>query len=129
MLTLLFLRSDGITNTWMERFGAAPGSRYEVKTVQHISIAVMFWFSGLLGMCIESKRLRNFLSTTVAMNSHTPLQQIVPKPPTWDSSFNPFPALVIGITGAAMAAHHQTYQFQVSRSPSLPTLRLESSPR
>ncbi len=31
----------GITNTWMERFGASPGSAYTVKQVQHISIAVM----------------------------------------------------------------------------------------
>jgi hypothetical protein len=31
----------GITNTWMERFGAAPGDPYTVKQVQHISIAVM----------------------------------------------------------------------------------------
>ncbi|KAG8922791.1 hypothetical protein FRC02_011609 [Tulasnella sp. 418] len=28
-------------------------------------------------------------------------------------SFNPFAALAIGITGIAMAAHHQTYLFQV----------------
>lgn len=31
----------GITNTWMERFGSAPGEPYSVKQVQHISIAVM----------------------------------------------------------------------------------------
>lgn len=31
----------GITNTWLERLGAAPGSPYNVKQVQHISIAVM----------------------------------------------------------------------------------------
>jgi hypothetical protein len=31
----------GITNTWMERFGAAPGDPYTVKQVQHISIAIM----------------------------------------------------------------------------------------
>lgn len=31
----------GITNTWMERFGAHAGDPYTVKQVQHISIAVM----------------------------------------------------------------------------------------
>lgn len=31
----------GATNTWMERFGAAPGSPYTIKQIQHISIAVM----------------------------------------------------------------------------------------
>ena len=30
----------GITNTWMERFGAKPGDPYTTKQVQHISIAV-----------------------------------------------------------------------------------------
>jgi len=30
----------GITNTWMERFGAHPGDPYTTKQVQHISIAV-----------------------------------------------------------------------------------------
>lgn len=30
----------GITNTWMERWGAAPGDPYTTKQVQHISIAV-----------------------------------------------------------------------------------------
>lgn len=31
----------GLTNTWMERFGAKAGDPYSVKQVQHISIAVM----------------------------------------------------------------------------------------
>ena len=31
----------GATNTWMERFGAEPGSPYTAKQIQHISIAVM----------------------------------------------------------------------------------------
>ena len=30
----------GITNTWMERFGANPGDPYTTKQLQHISIAV-----------------------------------------------------------------------------------------
>jgi hypothetical protein len=30
----------GITNTWMERFGANPGDPYTTKQIQHISIAV-----------------------------------------------------------------------------------------
>ena len=30
----------GITNTWMERFGIAPGTPFSTKEVQHISIAV-----------------------------------------------------------------------------------------
>lgn len=30
----------GITNTWMERFGAHPGDPYTAKQIQHIGIAV-----------------------------------------------------------------------------------------
>jgi hypothetical protein len=30
----------GVTNTWMERFGAQPGDPYTTKQIQHISIAV-----------------------------------------------------------------------------------------
>ena len=34
----------GITNTWMERFGAKPGDPYSTRQVQHISIAVSLSF-------------------------------------------------------------------------------------
>ena len=30
----------GISNTWMERFGAHPGDPYSTKQIQHVSIAV-----------------------------------------------------------------------------------------
>lgn len=76
----------------------------------------MFWFAGLLGMAIESKRVRNWLasSTISALQPSKLSQKAVAEPPSYIASFNPFPALVIGITGAAMAAHMQTYLFQVS---------------
>ena len=35
----------GISNTWMERFGAKPGDPYTTRQVQHISIAVSLFFS------------------------------------------------------------------------------------
>ena len=106
----------------MERFGVAPGSPFTTKQIQHISIAVMFWFAGLVGMGIESKRLRSWLAAPAAAlvpgsttqqgsksgRSAEPLQ-----PASYRASFNPFPALVIGVTGLAMAAHAQVYLFQV----------------
>lgn len=105
----------GITNTWMERFGAKPGDAYTTKEIQHISIAVMFWFAGLVGMGLESRRLRRWLaavatSSLVASNRN---RDAVAEPASYGASFNPFPALVIGVTGAAMSAHFQTYLFQV----------------
>ncbi|KAI0347345.1 hypothetical protein BDW22DRAFT_1321572 [Trametopsis cervina] len=105
----------GATNTWMERFGAQPGDPYTAKQIQHISIAVMFWFAGLLGMGIESTRVRRWLasSAAAALPSAGRSQEAIAEPPSYAASFNPFPALCIGVTGAAMAAHTQTYLFQV----------------
>ncbi|KAH9994092.1 hypothetical protein BJV74DRAFT_770557 [Russula compacta] len=105
----------GITNTWMERFGAHPGDPYTTKEIQHISIAVMFWFAGMVGMGLESRRLRRWLAAVsiASMKASSRENNAVAEPASYSGSFNPFPALVIGVTGAAMSAHHQTYLFQV----------------
>ncbi len=84
----------------MERFGVAPGSPYSVKQVQHISIAVMFWFAGLIGMGMETTSLKTWLASTVvstAKKSGKARAKELAKPPTYAASFNPFPALVIGV--------------------------------
>ncbi|QRW05336.1 membrane protein [Ceratobasidium sp. AG-Ba] len=103
----------GATNTWMERFGAQPGDPYTTKQIQHISIAVMFWFAGLVGMALESSTFRRLLANTSVIGNPRARGQPIAEPPSYTGSFNPFPALVIGITGAAMSAHHQNYVFQV----------------
>jgi hypothetical protein len=73
----------------------------------------MFWFAGLVGMGIESKRIRGWLVNTSRAAIRSPhLSSQESEPPSYSASFNPFPALVIGVTGAAMAAHKQTYLFQ-----------------
>ncbi|BGP16383.1 hypothetical protein JCM10213_004926 [Rhodosporidiobolus nylandii] len=100
----------GCTNTWMERLGKTGA--WSVKDVQHTSIAIMFWAAGALGMLLESRTVRSWLSSPAAQSSGRSLDSISP-PASASFSFNPFPALVIGVTGAAMAAHAQTYQFQV----------------
>lgn len=76
----------------------------------------MFWFAGLVGMGIESKRIRRWLaapSLSALPPSSAHSQDPVPQPASYIASFNPFPALVIGVTGAAMSAHAQVYLFQV----------------
>jgi hypothetical protein len=124
----------------MERFGAAPGAPYSVKEVQHISIAVMFWFAGLIGMGMEAETLKKWLASAIvgtAKNGGRARAKELAKPPTYSASFNPFPALVIGVVsflmstsppkqqadrirpplyqlGVAMSAHHQDYVFQVT---------------
>jgi hypothetical protein len=72
----------------------------------------MFFFCGFLGMAIESRRVRRWLAAgTVAGQGVS--SGAITEPASYRSSFNPFPSLVIGITGAAMSAHHQEYVFQV----------------
>ena len=68
------------------------------------------------GMGIESKRIRDWLAsaTFASVASHRVEPDATAEPPSYGASFNPFPALVIGVTGAAMAAHAQTYLFQVN---------------
>lgn len=83
---------------------------------QHISIAVMFWFCGALGLLLELPVTKRFLSNTVLRLDGRRLSD-VPKPPSWTGSFNPFPALVIGVTGLAMSAHHQAYVLAVRSLP------------
>lgn len=102
----------GATNTWMERFGAAPGSPYSVKQVQHISIAVMFGGAGLIGMALEARWVRRLLSSTIFSKTSTG-EENVREPRSYGASMNPFPALVIGVLGIAMSAHMQDYQFQI----------------
>ena len=128
--TVIFLY--GATNTWMERFGAKYGDPFTTQQIQHISIAVriniflqafgflngllqvMFCFAGLVGMGIESRRMRKWLAHSVfpsSQSSNLP-QEVIEEPQSYRGSFNPFAALVIGVTGAAMSAHAQTYLFQ-----------------
>ncbi|WFD03666.1 hypothetical protein MOBT1_002359 [Malassezia obtusa] len=113
----------GASNTWLERLGAEAGDPYTVKQVQHISIAVMFWFVGLVGMGLESVSLRTLIARAVVQmhpaaaapgrEAGDDVVAAQTPPPSYAGSFNPFPALVIGVTGVAMAAHHQDYVYEV----------------
>ena len=73
----------------------------------------MFWFAGLVGMGLESRRVRRWLAASAKAALGSARFTSVAEPPSYRSSFNPFPALVIGVTGAAMSAHAQAYVFQV----------------
>jgi hypothetical protein len=74
----------------------------------------MFCFAGLVGMGIESRRIRKWLAHSVfspSKPSNLP-REAIEEPQSYRGSFNPFPALVIGVTGAAMSVHAQNYLFQ-----------------
>jgi hypothetical protein len=74
----------------------------------------MFCFAGLVGMGIESRRMRKWLAHSVFPSSKSSVlpQEDIEEPQSYRGSFNPFPAIVIGVTGAAMSAHFQVYLFQ-----------------
>lgn len=75
----------------------------------------MFWFAGLIGMGVESRMARKWLaSSSTSCNVSQMSRDALEEPPSYRASFNPFPALVIGVTGSAMAAHAQVYLFQAS---------------
>jgi hypothetical protein len=65
-------------------------------------------------MAMESKTIRKWLAALAVDTSEN-----VSEPENYTSSFNPFPALVIGVTGSVMAAHSQVYLFQVCTAKSL----------
>ena len=79
-------------------------------------------------MGIESRRVRLWISAPSSamyaknQSAFPPYPNLNPSsiesaklfpPPSYRASFNPFPALVIGVTGAAMSAHAQAFVFQV----------------
>ncbi|KAH8925998.1 hypothetical protein BT69DRAFT_1331679 [Atractiella rhizophila] len=106
-----FIFIYGATQQFGERTGKTAADPVTVKELQHISIAVMMCYMGLLGLLLESKRIKNWLSlASVSRLNHRSLSE-VQKPITYGYSFNPIPAVTIFLVGAAMGSHHQTYQF------------------
>ncbi|CAG8739057.1 9863_t:CDS:2, partial [Acaulospora colombiana] len=57
----LVIFTYGFTQQFMERFGKNPGDPYTAKDIEHISIAVMFWGGGLVGMAVESPMVRGWI--------------------------------------------------------------------
>jgi len=70
-------------------------------------------------MLLENGTIRSWLAAPAKEASSQDLARIA-QPASSSFSFNPFPALVIGVTGIAMSAHHQTYQFQGERNLNSP---------
>ncbi|KAK4688440.1 hypothetical protein P7C73_g1670, partial [Tremellales sp. Uapishka_1] len=108
----------GISNTWMERFGAPAGAPYTVKQVQHISIAVML--DGCLARVAygaDAAVVRHArLAKTRAGELFVELQSPAGSGHCHRESLDRLsaPELTEWQTGVAMAAHHQDYVFQVA---------------
>lgn len=99
----------GCTNVFLEHL-AAWGGAWTAQDLEHVSISIMFFGGGLLGMIIESRKVREFLNTSV-LSSQPPSQYTSDSwqpPRAYKFSFNPMPALVIMLLGKMMGSHHQS---------------------
>ncbi|KAF2263499.1 hypothetical protein CC78DRAFT_465545 [Lojkania enalia] len=98
----------GCTNVFLEHL-AAWGNAWTAQDLEHVSISVMFFGGGLLGMIVESRKMRDLLNSSV-LSSQTPAQyneEIWRQPTQYRFPMNPIPALVILLLGKMMSSHHQ----------------------
>ncbi|KAJ5831763.1 hypothetical protein N7474_000074 [Penicillium riverlandense] len=86
----------------------AGGKEWSATDMEHVSISIMFFGGGLVGMLFESRRIRDALNNTLFRfstqesddeNWQLPKSQGVP--------LNPMPALIILLLGMIMGSHHQ----------------------
>lgn len=97
----------GASNVFLEHLSSWGGA-WTAMDLEHVSITIMFFGGGLLGMLIESSRLRKLLNSAI-----TPPSRAASGSPEWrvpDSyihSLNPLPALVIMLLGVMMSSHTQ----------------------
>lgn len=106
----------GATNVFLEHLNAW-GKPWHMEDFQHVSITIMFFGGGLLGMLVESEKFRTLFNTSVALQEEETLafktevekadEQHFAKPKSYRHSLNPMPALVIMLLGKLMGGHHQ----------------------
>lgn len=125
----------GASNVFMEHLNAW-GKPWTHQDFEHVSITVLFFGGGLLGMLIESKWVREALNTSVevqksgareageveaaaaathasgaratADDQHDGAALLWRQPATSTTSLNPMPALVIMLLGMMMSGHKQS---------------------
>ncbi|TIA30926.1 hypothetical protein D6C78_09262 [Aureobasidium pullulans] len=105
----------GASNVFLEHLNAW-GKPWSAQDLEHISITIMFFGGGLMGMLIESNTIRNLFNTSVSTWQEERVQygDAVEKqqeewdmPKTYKTSLNPMPGLVIMLLGMSMSGHHQ----------------------
>ncbi|KAF2121752.1 integral membrane protein [Lophiotrema nucula] len=98
----------GCTNVFLEHL-AAWGDAWTAQDLEHVSISVMFFGGGLLGMIIESTTVRELLNTAI-LSSQPPAQYnegTWQQPVQYRFPMNPMPGLIILLLGKMMSSHHQ----------------------
>lgn len=116
----------GASNVFLEHLNNW-GKAWSPQDFEHVSITILFFGGGLLGMMIESRALQN-LTSVPAQPQKSTLQELEtdsagfkfvsgdfvhlnqhPKPSNTRSfSLNPMPALTILFLGMMMSGHHQS---------------------
>lgn len=119
----------GASNIFLEHI-TAWGKAWSPEDIEHVSITLLFFGGGLLGMIVQSSRLQRLLNTTVEVQKldqaeaeandlsspphdfhHTTTAHATDHwqhPPTSHTPLNPLPALTILLLGITMSSHHQT---------------------
>ena len=112
----------GATNVFMEHMNNW-GKGWSSSDLEHLSITILFFGGGLLGMLIECKWAQQLLNTTAldqkskakgGSNFASPRFEQEPEDQRWEepvtyrTPLNPMPALTIMAVGMMMSGHHQT---------------------
>ncbi|GKZ23296.1 hypothetical protein AbraIFM66951_011689 [Aspergillus brasiliensis] len=100
----------GVTNVFLEHL-SGWGGEWTARDLEHVSISILFFGGGLCGMLVESKRVRNWVNSTVLQypqfSVHGHVKSAWHVPSSQNVSLNPMPALVILLLGTMMGSHHQ----------------------
>jgi hypothetical protein len=104
----------GISNVWLEHL-AAWGQAWAPEDYEHVSITILFFGGGVLGMLIESTRIRDLLSTSILITQEEQSQYTTmtdrgtnwKAPDHYSVPLNPLPGLVILLLGLMMSSHTQ----------------------
>ncbi|KAJ5770679.1 uncharacterized protein N7511_002730 [Penicillium nucicola] len=97
----------GITNVFLEHL-SNPGGEWSAADMEHVSISIMFFGGGLVGMLFESRRIRDTLNDTILRPPpHGSRNEKRQPPKSQGVPLNPMPALIILLLGLMMGSHHQ----------------------
>lgn len=97
----------GVTNVFLEHL-ASWGAEWSAQDMEHVSISIMFFGGGLVGMLFESQRIRDALNSTLLRSpTHGSHDESWQPPKSQGVPLNPMPALIILLLGMMMGSHHQ----------------------
>ncbi|KAF2211174.1 hypothetical protein CERZMDRAFT_98905 [Cercospora zeae-maydis SCOH1-5] len=111
----------GVTNVFLEHLNG-KGGVWTASDIEHLSITILFFGGGLLGMLVECGWARNLMNTNILDQRSRDMEsprsamsrlhletegQRWEEPQSHRTSLNPMPALTIMLLGMMMGSHHQ----------------------